>query len=184
MLPPQRLAARPTQLMAPPQTRPRTAVTHEPIEIHGHSRNSATSKGDTIIHVDCADLQELAFKGEAYDPARPNDYMEFCKERENRAKDEERQREYEKFRKEREEEMRRGRNTLAGLQSLPSNGDNPMPDSIMPARGRGRGGVSNLPSWMTKGAPVEDKNRCVDTLSALESGKTQFADAQVSLECY
>jgi hypothetical protein len=33
MLPPQRLAARPTQLMAPPQTRPRTAVTHEPIEV-------------------------------------------------------------------------------------------------------------------------------------------------------
>ncbi len=61
---------------------------------------------------------------EAYDPAKPNDYMEYCKvkgkkksipqstlpstlnqERLQKKKQEERQREYEKYRKEREEEQ-------------------------------------------------------------------------------
>lgn len=69
-------------------------------------------------------------------------------ERIDKKKQEERDREYEKYKKERGEERQRDQRSLPGVGA--SNAGGQRQGAAPPARGRGRGSVSNLPSWMAK----------------------------------
>eukprot|EP00638_Chattonella_subsalsa_P006440 CAMPEP_0117740616 /NCGR_PEP_ID=MMETSP0947-20121206/4446_1 /TAXON_ID=44440 /ORGANISM="Chattonella subsalsa, Strain CCMP2191" /LENGTH=388 /DNA_ID=CAMNT_0005556761 /DNA_START=126 /DNA_END=1295 /DNA_ORIENTATION=+ len=84
-----------------------------------------------------------------YDPARPNDYTAFCKERVAKRKEEERQRELKKYMEQQEQE----RAKLEEARRLAAEGLGPF-NMGAAARGRGRAGrgrgVSNLPAWMSK----------------------------------
>jgi splicing factor 45 len=109
-----------------------------------------------------------------YDPARPNDYMDFCKYRLRQQQQKEREKEIAKIMAEQEQERRakeeersealrqHKEQLLAQQQQQQQQRQQPMPYSAPPpaaatavaapaGRGRGLGrGVSNLPAWMTK----------------------------------
>eukprot|EP01035_Chromulina_nebulosa_P005401 gene5401-7323_t len=113
---------------------------------------------------------------DAYDPRRPNDYIAYCEERlqqrkaaklaeENRRLLEEQERAREQLQQERRDAVQRGDydSLVSGISSgrgsaTPSlatgaGGEGfATPGAGPVGRGRGRGNISNLPSWMTQGA--------------------------------
>ena len=95
---------------------------------------------------------------EAYDPRKPNDYIAYCEERlqqrkaaklaeENRRLLEEQERAREELQRERREAVQRGDfdRLASGAVGRGIEGS-----ALAVGRGRGRGSISNLPSWMTQ----------------------------------
>lgn len=52
-------------------------------QIHAQNKQIAAAKAAMALAYEggASDFEELSCEGEAYDPARPNDYMEYCKVR-------------------------------------------------------------------------------------------------------
>jgi len=52
-------------------------------QIHAQNKQIAAAKAAMALAHEggASDFEELSCEGEAYDPARPNDYMEYCKVR-------------------------------------------------------------------------------------------------------
>lgn len=50
-------------------------------QIHAQNKQIAAAKAAMALAFEggASDFEELSCDGEAYDPARPNDYMEYCK---------------------------------------------------------------------------------------------------------
>jgi hypothetical protein len=119
-----------------------TAVKVNASAVHSITVHQSLTSSIMIPETDC---HVASFEvDDPYDPLKPNDYGAWCEERknrkkwakveqENKRKLEERQKEQERLEKERMDALKQG--DIARLEASMG-------------RGRGRGGLSNMPAWM------------------------------------
>lgn len=117
-----------------------TTITTSLLEVHEKNLNDENDVDEGIT-----DKLSNFEASDEYDPSKPNDFFKFCDERKERRRLEELQQE--NFEYLRRIEKERDERELEKKMAIES-GDLEKLQDLTSGRGRGRGNISNLPSWM------------------------------------